>query len=88
MYRSVSPLYYTDEPGGNMYLYNDAVWLSEKLKQFALEWKKRDDLQPRAYGMVRLDPEIKVLGSFGKRAYTNELISQRTVINDLLAGKL
>jgi protein transport protein DSL1/ZW10 len=87
MYRSVSPLYYSDEPGGNMYLYNDAVWLSEKLKQFALGWKNRDDLQPRAYGMVRLDPEIKILESFGKRAYTNELNAQRTVINDLLAGK-
>ena len=87
MYRSVSPLYYTDEPGGNMYLYNDAVWLSEELKQFALEWKNRDDLQPRAYGMVRLDPEIKILESFGKRAYTSELNAQRTIINDLLAGK-
>ncbi|KAH8754433.1 hypothetical protein BGZ57DRAFT_933673 [Hyaloscypha finlandica] len=86
MYRSVSPLYYTDEPGGNMYLYNDAVWLSEELKQFALEWKNRDDLQPRAYGMVKLDPEIKILESFGKRAYTSELNAQRTIINDLLAG--
>ncbi|KAE9366406.1 centromere/kinetochore protein-like protein zw10 [Stipitochalara longipes BDJ] len=86
MYRSVSPLYYTDEPGGNMYLYNDAVWLSEKLKDFAAEWKNREDLPPRAYGMVRLDPEVKILESFGKRAYTNELNAQRTVINDLLAG--
>ncbi|PMD34525.1 centromere/kinetochore protein-like protein zw10 [Hyaloscypha variabilis F] len=86
MYRSVSPLYYTDEPGGNMFLYNDAIWLSEKLKDFASEWKNREDLPPRAYGMVRLDPEVKVLESFGKRAYTNELNAQRTVINDLLAG--
>lgn len=87
MYRSVSPLYYIDEPGGNMYLYNDAVWLSEKLREFAAEWKNRDDLPPRAYGMVKLDPEIKILESFGKRAYTNELNAQRTIINDLLAGK-
>ena len=87
MYRSVSPLYYTDEPGGNMFLYNDAIWLSEKLKDFASEWKNREDLPPRAYGMVRLDPEVKVLESFGKRAYTNELNAQRTVINDLLTGK-
>jgi hypothetical protein len=87
MYRSVSPLYYTDEPGGNMYLYNDAVWLSEKLRDFALDWKNQEDLPPRAYGMVKLDPEIKILESFGKRAYTNELNAQRTIINDLLAGK-
>ena len=70
-----------------MYLYNDVVWLSEKLRDFALEWKNRDDLAPRAYGMVKLDPEIKILESFGKRAYTNELNAQRTIINDLLAGK-
>jgi len=36
--------------------------------------------------MVRLDPEIKMLESFGKRAYTHELNAQRTIINDLLAG--
>ena len=70
-----------------MYLYNDAVWLSEKLKDFAAEWKDREDLPARAYGMVRLDPEVKILESFGKRAYTNELNAQRTVINDLLAGE-
>ena len=87
MYRSVSPLYYADEPGGNMYLYNDAVWLSEKLKEFSANWKNRDDLPPRAFGMVRLDSEIKILESFGKRAYTNELNAQRTIINDLLGGK-
>jgi centromere/kinetochore protein ZW10 len=62
------------------------MWLSEQLKLFVAEWNKRVDLSPRAYGMVRLDNEIKVLGSFGKRAYTNELNSQRTVISDLLDG--
>lgn len=70
-----------------MYLYNDAVWLSEKLKEFSANWKNRDDLPPRAFGMVRLDSEIKILESFGKRAYTNELNAQRTIINDLLGGR-
>lgn len=87
MYRAISPYYYTDSPGGNMYLYNDATWLAEKLKEFVNTWNARDDLTPRAYGMVRLDTEIKVLESFGKRAYTNELIAQRTIITDLLNGK-
>ncbi|PMD15693.1 centromere/kinetochore protein-like protein zw10 [Hyaloscypha hepaticicola] len=86
MYRSVSPLYYSDEPGGNMLLYNDAVWLAEKLRDFASDWKNREDLPPRAYGKVKLDSEIKILESFAKRAYTNELNAQRTIINDLLAG--
>jgi centromere/kinetochore protein ZW10 len=87
MYRSVSPIYYSDEPGGNMLLYNDAVWLAEKLRDFASDWKNREDLPPRAYGKVKLDSEIKILESFAKRAYTNELNAQRTIINDLLAGK-
>lgn len=69
-----------------MYLYNDAMWLAKKLQDFVVSWKAREDLPPRAYGMVRLDAEIKVLESFGKRAYTNELIAQRTIINDLLSG--
>ncbi|CZR67503.1 uncharacterized protein PAC_17402 [Phialocephala subalpina] len=86
MYRAISPYYYTSYPGGNMYLYNDAIWLSEKLKDFVAAWNTREDLSPRAYGMVRLDSEIKVLESFGKRAYTNELNAQRTIINDLLNG--
>ncbi|KUJ07758.1 centromere/kinetochore protein-like protein zw10 [Mollisia scopiformis] len=86
MYRAISPYYYTNYPGGNMYLYNDAIWLAEKLKDFITSWNAREDLSPRAYGMVRLDSEFKVLESFGKRAYTNELIAQRTIINDLLNG--
>jgi centromere/kinetochore protein ZW10 len=86
MYRAISPYYYTSYPGGNMYLYNDATWLASKLKEFITTWAARDDLPPRAYGMVRLDSEIKVLESFGKRAYTNELIAQRTIITDLLNG--
>jgi centromere/kinetochore protein ZW10 len=68
------------------YRYNDAIWMSERLKEFVSQWKAREDLTPRAYSMVRLDPEIEVLESFGKRAYTNELNAQRTIINDLLGG--
>lgn len=86
MYRAISPSYYTTQRGGNMFLYNDAMWLSESFGNFITEWNGRSDLTPRAYGMVKLEPEIKVLTSFGKRAYTNELIEQRTIINDLLGG--
>ncbi|KAH6673050.1 centromere/kinetochore protein-like protein zw10 [Halenospora varia] len=86
MYRAVSPTYYAIEACGNMYLYNDAMWLSDQLKEFSAKWKQRRDLSDRAYGMVRLDNEIKALEGFGKRAYTNELIAQRTVLRDLLGG--
>lgn len=71
-----------------MYLYNDAIWLAEKLKGFVTDWNSRQDLPQRAYGMVRLDSEVKVLESFGKRAYTNELIAQRTIVTDLLNGNM
>jgi hypothetical protein len=70
------------------FTYNDSIWLCDKLEEFQLEWDKRTDLTPRAYGKVKLDPEIKNIRSFGKRAYTNELNAQRTVITDLLGGKL
>ncbi|KAG4438487.1 hypothetical protein IFR05_006010 [Cadophora sp. M221] len=86
MYRAISPYYYSLEPGGNMYLYNDAMWLSEHFQQFLSNWQNRDDISPRAYSLVKLEPETKVLVSFGKRAYTNELNAQRTIINDLLGG--
>jgi len=63
------------------------MWLSENFGNFLTEWNNRPDLTPRAYGMVKLEPEIKVLTSFGKRAYTSELVEQRTIISDLFGGE-
>lgn len=86
MYRAVSPFHYSRNPSGNMYAYNDSMWLCDRFKEYAVEWEGRTDLPARAYGKVKLDPEIRALQSFGKRAYTNEMIAQRTVINDLMGG--
>ena len=86
LYRAVGPFYYSHNACGNMFLYNDAMWLVGQLKNFVIAWKARDDLPPRAYGMVRLDTEIAVMESHSRRAYTNELNAQRTIINDLLGG--
>ncbi|CAG8957033.1 hypothetical protein HYFRA_00012514 [Hymenoscyphus fraxineus] len=86
MYRAISPTYYNNHDDGNMFLYNDAMWLADQLRQFSKDWAERKDLNDRIYGKLKLDPEIKVLESFGKRAYTNELISQRTALTDFLAG--
>ncbi|EHK99828.1 putative Centromere/kinetochore protein zw10 like protein [Glarea lozoyensis 74030] len=66
------------------FLYNDAMWLSEQLNNYQEEWKQRKDLSDRSYGKVRLDQETKTLESFGKRAYTNELVSQRTTLKNFL----
>ncbi|TVY88933.1 Centromere/kinetochore protein-like protein [Lachnellula willkommii] len=85
-YRALSPLYYAENMNGNMYLLNDTVWLSDQLQDFAAQWKEREDIPERAVRMIKIDPEINKLISFGNRAYTNELIAQRTIIHDLLAG--
>jgi protein transport protein DSL1/ZW10 len=88
MFRAVSPYYYALDVsgGGNMYLYNDATYLSERLEDLAGSWKKRDSLPPRAITMLRLDNDIKVLKSFAARAYASEMSTQRTIVRDLLGG--
>ncbi|KAK2029721.1 hypothetical protein LX32DRAFT_638841 [Colletotrichum zoysiae] len=86
MFRAVSPHYYSLDIGGNMFLYNDAMYLSEKLADLALTWKAREDLTTRAQSMLRIDNDIKSLQNFATRAYTNELGIQKTVLRDLLGG--
>ncbi|KAG9244951.1 centromere/kinetochore protein-like protein zw10 [Calycina marina] len=86
LYRAVSKQYYATHPSGNMLLYNDCTWLCDKLTGYLTEWKATDDLSPRIKNLVKLDPEITKLQGFGKRAYKEELISQRTTVADLLGG--
>ncbi|KAK2019805.1 hypothetical protein LZ32DRAFT_573729 [Colletotrichum eremochloae] len=86
MFRAVSPHYYSLDMGGNMFLYNDAMYLAEKLADLTLTWKTREDLTTRAQNMLRIDNDIKSLQNFATRAYTNELGIQKTVLRDLLGG--
>ncbi|KAI0381907.1 Centromere/kinetochore Zw10-domain-containing protein [Hypomontagnella monticulosa] len=86
MFRAVSPYYYTLNTGGNMFLYNDATYLSERLSDLTKDWKAREDLTPRAIAMLRLDNDIKALQSFAARAYASEMSTQRTILRDLLGG--
>ncbi|KAI1089133.1 hypothetical protein F5B19DRAFT_386628 [Rostrohypoxylon terebratum] len=86
MFRAVSPYYYTLNIGGNMFLYNDATYLSERLSDLSKTWKARSDLTPRAITMLRLDNDIKALQSFANRAYTSEISTQKTILRDLLGG--
>ncbi|RFU26758.1 hypothetical protein B7463_g9583, partial [Scytalidium lignicola] len=83
MYRAVSPYYYGRDPCGNMYLYNDAMWLCSQLKQYYDTWTEITNL---GSSIIKLEADITALDSFGKRAYTNELNDQRTVLKDLLGG--
>ncbi|KAI0834607.1 Centromere/kinetochore Zw10-domain-containing protein [Hypoxylon sp. FL0890] len=86
MFRAVSPYYYSLSTGGNMFLYNDATYISERLSDFTKNWKTREDLTPRAIAMLRLDNDIKALQSFANRAYASEMSTQKTVLRDLLGG--
>ncbi|KAK8135647.1 hypothetical protein PG984_003587 [Apiospora sp. TS-2023a] len=88
MFRAVAPYYYSldHSGGGNMFLYNDATYLAERLSDFVIAWKSRGDIEPRAVTMLRLDNEIKSLRSFAARAYASEMSTQRTILRDLLGG--
>ncbi|KAI2621775.1 hypothetical protein GGR54DRAFT_599777 [Hypoxylon sp. NC1633] len=86
MFRAISPYYYTLNTGGNMFLYNDATYLSERLSDITKTWKAREDLTPRAIAMLRIDNDIKAIQSFAGRAYASEMSTQRTVLRDLLGG--
>ncbi|KAK3997690.1 hypothetical protein QBC44DRAFT_315392 [Cladorrhinum sp. PSN332] len=87
MLRAVSPYFYSPQPGGNMYLYNDANWLAEKLTDFASAWKTRDNISKRAQNMLRLDNDIKSLKAFANRAYTNEIGVHKVILRDRLGGE-
>ncbi|EGX89647.1 hypothetical protein CCM_07899 [Cordyceps militaris CM01] len=84
LFRAISPHYYSLVMGGNMYLYNDAMYLAEKLGEYSVDWKEREDVTPRAKAMLRLDNDIKTLQSFANRSYAAEMSIQRTVLQDLL----
>ncbi|KAJ6440021.1 centromere kinetochore protein [Purpureocillium lavendulum] len=86
LFRAISPHYYSLAAGGNMFLYNDAMYMAEKLSGFAATWKERADLTPRARAMLRLDNDIKTLQSFANRSYGSEMNLQKTVLQDLLGG--
>ncbi|KAK4075292.1 uncharacterized protein Triagg1_4413 [Trichoderma aggressivum f. europaeum] len=86
LFRAISPQYYSSDGGGNMFLYNDAMYLSEKLSDFSLAWKQREDLTPRARSMLRIDNDVRTLKSFANRSYSNEMSLQKTILQDLLGG--
>ncbi|EON97535.1 putative centromere kinetochore protein [Phaeoacremonium minimum UCRPA7] len=69
------------------FLYNDATYLAEKLADFAIAWKTREDITSRAQNMLRLDNDVKTLQNFAARAYGNEMNIQKTVLRDLLGGE-
>ena len=88
MYRASASNSYASHPSGSMFLYNDSLWLAERLQQLASPHTTRSGkhIQSRTAHNLNLDTHIVALESFGKRAYAKEMESQRTIITDLLDG--
>ncbi|KAL8955624.1 MAG: hypothetical protein Q9193_006593 [Seirophora villosa] len=87
MYRASASNFYSINNSGNMFLYNDCLWLADQLRQV---------MQPPAQGpenrfssskrLIRFDDDTVALEAFGKRSYGKEMESQRTILKDLLDG--
>ena len=76
MFRATAPSYYGSTlSNGNMRLYNDCLYLSERLRDMAAT--------PQ---LVKLRQDCDSLEKFGKAAYAKEMDVQRTVLGDLLDG--
>ena len=86
LFRAISPHYYALDGGGNMFLYNDAMYLAEQLSRFSVDWKQRKDLSASARGMVQFEGDVKTLQNFANRSYASEMNVQKTVLRDLVGG--
>ncbi|KAL4878499.1 hypothetical protein BJY04DRAFT_209193 [Aspergillus karnatakaensis] len=58
-----------------MYLYNDSLYLAERVRQVATE-----------NHLTKLEADVEALEKFGKLAYSKEMQTQRTIVTDLLDG--
>lgn len=76
MFKATAPLFYSQKHAASqMYLYNDSMYLAEKVRQLSEE-----------HGISRFNQDIELIGKFGKMAYGKEMHSQRTILTDLLDG--
>jgi len=88
MYRATASSSYSKHPSGPMFLYNDSLWLNERLNDLPSQHTTPSGqrIQSRTAYNLKLNTHILALETFGKRAYAKEMESQRTIITDLLDG--
>ena len=88
MYRASASTSYASHTSGSMFLYNDSLWLAERLQQLCSNHITRSGkhIQSRTAHNLNLEAHVPALESYGKRAYAKEMESQRTIITDLLDG--
>ncbi|KAJ5346439.1 hypothetical protein N7541_008921 [Penicillium brevicompactum] len=76
MFKATSSTFYALKlNSGQMYLYNDSLFLSDEIRKLVEE-----------HGLSRLQPDVEALEKFGKLAYSKEMQTQRTIVTDLLDG--
>ena len=81
LYRATAPNFYACNSSGNMFIYNDSLYMAEQLRKLA-----QDEILPHKSGETAFGSDISALELFGKRAYGKEMDSQRTILSDLLDG--
>ena len=86
IYRASASHYYSRDLNGNMYLYNDSIWLAEQLNTLATDYDLATGTSPKASRQLDIARDISALELCGKRAYGKEMESQRTILRDLLDG--
>lgn len=76
MFKATAPLSYSHRFNmGQVYLYNDCMYLAEQLRSFS-----------EANDLPKLSADVESIEKFGKAAYGKELQAQRTILTDLLDG--
>ena len=76
MFRATAPAYYTSAiPNGNMHLYNDCMYVVEKLTTLA-----------RDLSLTQLLDDCNLLEKFARDAYAKDMDLQRTILSDILDG--
>ncbi|KAJ5814144.1 uncharacterized protein N7503_000894 [Penicillium pulvis] len=76
MFKATSSAFYSLKlSSGQMYLYNDSLYLASRVRELIEE-----------YELSRLNPDVEALEKFGKIAYSKEMQTQSTIVSDLLDG--
>ncbi|KAI4259448.1 MAG: hypothetical protein LQ352_000756 [Teloschistes flavicans] len=87
MYRASAARFYFTNNSGNMFLYNDCLWLADQLRQMLrARNKRRPNAVTSKQKQFQFDDDLAALEAFGKRSYGKEMDSQRTIIKDFLDG--
>ncbi|KAL8713499.1 MAG: hypothetical protein Q9220_002361 [cf. Caloplaca sp. 1 TL-2023] len=73
MFRASASTYYSIDDTGNMFLYNNCLWLADQLRQ-------------TEHSTLKMDDDLTALVAYGKRSYGKAMESQRTILKDMLDG--